>query len=523
MTARFLLRPALLLAAVAAVAAGCVGHRSQVREYEAGRETAFFREQAALARAPSAPAVAPVLAGTETLEELRSRQVRRIEERDELAGLLDLSDPATRAAFEAGADDGRTRALVARAPLALPEVLALAVARSPAASAARETWRATVEQIGQAAWLEQVTAAYRGLARWTDTRVGGDGSAAPRAMGRESYPWPAATALRGEMADLEAAMARERLRASLAEALAAARESHAEAWEASGREKLLEGFLPFLRSMAEVAAARYGAGKGMQDEQLRIETEIRRMETDLAAARNDRGAAEARLRAVLDLQADALLAGMAPPPAPKETPDAGALAGVAATSSPMVAMAERSLAMTRVAIRMGEIMSRPLPESAASPDPGFRAPGNGDPGGGGMGGDEASAGGAMGLRPRAPWYGVEEAYLRELHRRSSAAEKELAAARRDAEAMARDAWRMLDTALRELRTAESTAVPLAEQAFEVSRRNYQTGAVDFAMHLEAWGELVRARFSALEARLMVARGLAMTTRATGSVPMEEKR
>jgi outer membrane protein TolC len=275
--------------------------------------------------------------------------------------------------------------------------------------------------------------------------------------------------------------------------------------------------------MAEVAAARYGAGIGMQDEQLRIETEIRRMETDLAVARNDRAAARARLRAVLDLPADVPLLEMSPPAVPAESPDVDTLARAAATSSPMVAMAARSLEMTRVAVRMGEIMSRPLLESSASAEPGFRAPAKGGMGGEGMGGEAAAPGSAMGLKPSAPWYGVEEAYLRELRRRSAAVEIDLAGSRRNAEAMSRDAWRMLDSALRELRTAEATAVPLAEQAFEVSRRNYQTGVVDFAMHLEAWGELVRARFSALEARLMAARGLAMSTRATGSDPMEEKR
>ncbi|NUN51159.1 MAG: TolC family protein [Planctomycetaceae bacterium] len=198
------------------------------------------------------------------------------------------------------------------------------------------------------------------------------------------------------------------------------------------------------------------------------------------------------------------------------------MARAAAASSPMVAMAERSLEMTRVAIRMGEIMSRPLLESAASTDPGFRAPAQGGMEGEGMGGGAAAPGAAMGLKPSAPWYGVEEAYLRELRRRSTAAESDLAASRRDSDAMARDAWRMLDTAIREIATAEKTAVPLAEQAFEVSRRNYQTGVVDFAMHLEAWGELVRARFSALEARLMAARGLAMATRATGAAPTTEE-
>ncbi len=522
MKSRFL-PSTVLSAALVALAAGCAGHRAQVREYEGGRETAFFREQVTLARVVGASADAPALAETATLEELRSRQIRRVEERDELAGLLDLSDPAARAAFDAGADDARARDRISKGPLDVNEVLALAAARSPAARAARESWRAAVEQIDQAAWLEQVTAAYRGLARWTDTRAGGDGPAAPRAMGREAYPWPAATALRGEMADLEAAMARERLRAALAEALGSAREAHAEAWEAAGRERLIAEFLPFLRSMAKIAAARYGSGKGMQDEQLRVETEIRRMETDLSAARNDRAAAEARLRAILDLSASVPLPPMAPPTPPAKAPDVDALARVAAASSPMVAMAQRSLELTLVAIRMGEIMSRPLIESAAPADPGFRAPVTGGMEGEGAGGDAAAPGASMGLKASAPWYGVEEAYLRELRRRSAAAESELAGSKRDAEAMARDAWRMLDTALREIRTAEATAVPLAEQAFEVSRRNYQTGVVDFAMHLEAWGELVRARFSALEARRMAARGLAMATRATGSDPMEERR
>jgi len=505
-TSRALLR-ALLLALAAAASTACSRHRAHVGAFDQGRETRFFREQIARARAPapeSRPDASSRDAPASSLGEAGERWVRRVEERDDFAGILDLAGPVAREAFEAGRSAEATESLLAKGPLALETVRGLVAARSPRVREARESWRAAVEQFDQARWLEEVSAAYRGF----DARVGSEG---PGAMAGGLSPWPAASALRGEMADLESAMAREQARMALVAALADAEEAFAAAWEAGERARVLDGFLRVQHDTVRVAAARYAAGRGRQDEALLAEAESRRLESDLAAAKEQRNGAAARLNALLDRAPAAPLPPFAAPALPRDPPEAASVVSASA-ASPEVGMAERALDLSRVAVRMAEVMGHPLPGASGRPGSGAAeaAPGEMGMAGGGTSGPPA----AMPSETATPWYGIEEAYLRELRRRASAAEAARDAARREAEAAAREAWRGLDAGLRELRVAEDASVPLAEQAFEVSRRDYETGAAGFAEHVRSWEALVRARLAVLAARRMAVEARAAILRAT---------
>lgn len=498
--------PVLVLAGL--VAAGCSAHRRQVREFEEGAASAYFREETLRAAAPAAPAP-DLLAGLRgEAEALRARGAawrERILRRPELEGSLDTGDPAVREALEAGPDDAATEALLRRGPLPAGSLLALVAARSPSVREARESWMAVVERLDQASWLEEVTASYRAFARDLDTRVGG-GPAAPRSMDEGFLPWPSAAALRGEMAGLEAAMALQRARLAVVEALAAAEEASAAEGEAAGRAAEMEGLLPVLRTMAGVAATRYAAGKGTRAEALRVETEVARMEAAIESARGERAEAASRLNALLDREPGAPLPALDAPPLPAAPPPVEGVVARALGGNPMVAMAALAVPMARVGIRMAEAMAHPPPASATA--------------GGPAGGMEGSG------APRArvsPWYGTEEAYLRELRHRAAAAEEAAVASRRGAEAMAVEAWTRLDAALRDLRVASGTALPLAEQAFEVSRRDYADGAAGFADHLDAWGSLVGARLDALTHRRRSLDALAALRRATGTGPTENQR
>jgi len=173
----------------------------------------------------------------------------------------------------------------------------------------------------------------------------------------------------------------------------------------------------------------------------------------------------------------------------------------------MVRAKSRELERARVALRMAETMAHPLPASAARLERGQ--------------GIEAGAGREDGAMARGPmagapaWYGVEEAYLRGIRRRIAADEAGLDAARRGAVAMAREAWTTFDTSLREMRVMERTGVPLARQAFEVSRRSYESGAASFVDHLQAYWMFVEAEHEAVEARQRASRARAAMVRAVG--------
>jgi outer membrane protein TolC len=501
-------RPALALLAL--VAGGCAAWRAEVRRFDEGPETAFYREQsvraAAAPTAPAAPAVPSAVPPGADLEARGDGWRRRTGTRDELEGLLSRGDERTASLLEAAATDEATEQALAAAPLDLETVRVLAAVRAPSVRAARESWRATIEQFDQAAWLEDLLTAFRPFTRSLDTRVG---EQPQQGMTSAFSPWPSTVALRGEMAEAEVAMAHQMTRAAAAEAMAAVEEAWFEQWHAEESLRLKRGFLDVLRLMAEAAARRYAAGKGMQEEAVRVEVQVADLRADLARHTAERASAVAKQNTLLSRPGEAPLPEAAAPRFPDEIPAMERAAAAARDRSAMALSKAAAADEARIALRMAEVMLHPGPAAPArlesGPDRGMEMP-SGAP-----------------LVEAALSTGSEEAYLRELRLRVSAAEAEREAARRGAESMAAEAWTTLDTALREVRVKDRTAIPLARQVFEVSERAYETGAEGLAEHLQAWWMYVEARHGAVEARMRAGFARAALLRAAGAEVTERPR
>ncbi len=474
---------------MALLAAGCGASRAEVRRFDDEHPSRPM------------PVPRPVEEAAPDLSALRGRWDARRNAADHLAGILPAESEAL---LRAAASDEATEKALAGAPLDLETVRALAAVRSPAARAALEAWRASVEQIEQAAWLEGLLAAFRPFTRTLDTGIGEQ----PQKEWTASFaPWPSTVALRGEMADAGVARSREEARAAAVEAAARAEEAWFEQWHAEESLRLKSGFLETLKRTAAVAARRYAAGQGMQEEALKVEVDIANLAADVARHRSERSAAVLKLNALLSRPAGAALPEAATPRFPADLPPAERAEAAARESNPMARAKGFAADEARIAVRMAETMLHGQPATAARLERGR--------------GLEAGADRSMETVPGAPaaevslLFGPEEAYLRGLRRQVEAEASGAEAARREAGSMAREAWTSLETALREARVQEVTAAPLARQAFEVSFKAYEAGTGKYADLVQAWWMAVEAHHGAVEARMRAGFARAALLRATG--------
>ena len=82
--------------------------------------------------------------------------------------------------------------------------------------------------------------------------------------------------------------------------------------------------------------------------------------------------------------------------------------------------------------------------------------------------------------PKTPWFGTEDAYLRETRQKLRALREDLKKAEVATNTMVRNAWFMLDRARRETALYRDEVVKLSRSALDVSTRGYESGNVSFA-------------------------------------------
>jgi outer membrane protein TolC len=82
--------------------------------------------------------------------------------------------------------------------------------------------------------------------------------------------------------------------------------------------------------------------------------------------------------------------------------------------------------------------------------------------------------------PKAPWYGSNDAYLKETRLSLAAMKQELIRAEAATDRRVREAWFALDQARREADLYGRTVVSLSRSALDVSTKGYEAGTVSFA-------------------------------------------
>lgn len=443
------------------------------------------------------------------------------------------ADALTRAAADpAGAERGRSfflapdsEALVRLAParddeakalnalrdgIALSDLDALIALRNPAVRAARSEVAASVEAYGQAANLDEIVRRY---AAFTASAMPGVGTAMAESVSTK-FPFPGILALKGQVAASGVDMAFEQSQAVAANAVTEGRKAFWDLSYLNAARGVTLLMLDLMKNLSSSASARYEAGKGMFADAVRAATELATLREELVTINRESRTVEARLLSLLALPPDGLLGAPRATQLPASLPEEvsfreEALAGrrdlkaMRAEASRMELMIEMSETM----IYPGFSLNLSLYDNRSVTQVGTMAMQE-------TFATSTTASEGAGL-PKAPWFGQNDAWLRETRQKLDALRQSIRDEELKTESMAREAWFQADAALREEDLYRRKVDEFNRLALDASRRNYEAGSTSFTDVLETHRAWLETRLSAERRRANLGIALAEMDRLTG--------
>ena len=377
-----------------------------------------------------------------------------------------------------GAPQTPARAVQAPAPLRssdalferaeLESYLAYGLMHSAQLRAAFEAWRAATERVEQASTLPDPRLSFGQFIEEVQTRTGPQ----ERRIGlSQAFPWPGKLNAKADLATRKAEAAWEQVEE---ERLRVARRIevafHEYAFLAS-ELSITRELLGLVQGLEPVVQGRIRSGAGQED-LLRLQVEIGRLEDDVASIEQRRSALSARLADAMNLPlrgAERLL------PLPElSTPatsarNTAALVEQALASSPRIAVLERRLEAARSAENLTKYKRRP--EFAARVD--YIDTGDAlDAGAPGSGDDPLFVGLSMSLPV---WTSSYSAAEREARHAVRAAHAQLEDARSTLNADIADEVYRIDDAQRRLVLYRESLVPRARESLQLTTAAYRAG------------------------------------------------
>lgn len=369
-----------------------------------------------------------------------------------------------------------------RGPLSW-ETLAVGVAMmNPGVAAARNQWLATIKQYDQAEFLEGLLREYQSFTRYLDT---GAGSAMNRAMPGSYFPYPNSIALKGEMLREQVRLAELEWERVLRDALVRAGELYfSYQFQFRGAAAVGEN-VSLLEDLVDVVQDRYATGLATQPDVLRLQTALERQRNLLLDFHAQQRSDAAAINAILGRAVGAELGGPTDRDHPAVPVSRDELVDTARRTRQETLEQEARVARTQIAIRMGEIMNRPLASQGFSLfDPGMA--------------DPVATPGSMsfGVKPSAPaipTYAQAEAYLAEMRSRLEAERQLLQQAIADTGALAVTMLEQVDVARRHVDLVRDVVLPLEQSAYDIALRAYTAGELTFIDLLDAESRLIETR------------------------------
>ena len=385
--------------------------------------------------------------------------------------------------------------------IALSEAVALAVARTPRARAARRRAAATAARVPQVTALDDPTLMSTSYPVRDQSLQTAGGRIQTGVQLTQRFPWLEKLDARGEVVRREVQAALTEVATAELEAALAARTAWFEAWFAGRAVEVTRRNRELLEQLSDVALARVRTG-GAQTDVLRTRLEIDRLDDRLLTLRRQRDVARADLAAVLRLPP-----GTALPTADDDLPPLNAAAEVEAL---FAAARECRPELKRIGWEIArDRAQRRVACLAGKPD--FTA---------GLGyavvtEENALAGVANGRDNVSVLFGLTLPIYRDKIRAGVAeAEERIAADSRrfDAEtddtlrAIRRLAFR-LETLADQLDLLNDRILPRAEQTLEVSLADYRGERVGFTEVADSYADILRLEVQ--EARLRADTGVAL--------------
>lgn len=175
----------------------------------------------------------------------------------------------------------------------------------------------------------------------------------------QEVPYPGKLRLAGEVAILEAERVEKDLGLVRLDVASAVKSAYADLYRWDRTSALLEETRATLEVLAEAARRRYEVGEGIQESVLKAQTEILRIEAEIASARQERRAAQLRLNAVVGRAEDVPVGPALHLPGAYVPEDSEPLSEDAVAGSPEIGGLDASVRRSEAGLRLARLNLKP--------------------------------------------------------------------------------------------------------------------------------------------------------------------
>ncbi|MGB5984663.1 MAG: TolC family protein [Desulfobacterales bacterium] len=373
----------------------------------------------------------------------------------------------------------------------LPELEILTLLRHPGIQAAQNKLAAALQGFDQVTQLDEILRQYGAFTEGIMPGVGPMKGSDPVGM---KFPYPGITSLKGQVVNQGVKIARENLAIARRDALSEVRRAHWTLTFAVQAQVITREILALFDHLESVALTRYEAGSTSYQDVVTVRIERAILGEALTTYAQQRRSVSAGIRAMLDLAPQVPLGNPRGAPEGLEMPPVDELYALAREQRQELRRLRARIGQTERMIEMAETMILPTYASNLSlyPDQAVRQVGSAAM--------EESFGTTIraemgaGL-PKLPWYGSQDAYLREIRQKLGALKAELRQAETTTDARVHQGWIKLDQARREVRLYRGTIVELSQTSLDVSTREYEAGKVSFADVIGSYSQWLNTRLA----------------------------
>ena len=523
---------------------GCAHYRQSLADYKKNEPTPYLQSTMAWVNG-SATAAHEDKATTRSVVMVKGKLVQTTQTSDlsalraEFGQPEDAFDKVVAKVFTLSPEEAARRMTPLRDEQAINERLAkriswdelrFAVAlHNPAVRAGRQSWQAALRQFEQADYLESLVGQYRTFTRNLNVEPGNQMN---RQMTQNFFPSPSVIALKGEMVRWMARMANEEWQMTLRDQAVEAGQAFYEYQYLTRAIAVSRENIGLAKDLLAVVEQSYGAGSGSQANVVKLQTALARQENELRDMESMRAGQAGKINALLGRDANAPLGASDDKDYPQFSIKLQPLVERALRQRQEIQMQQAKVERTRVAIRMSEVMNRPLasqgysllergmmaeaaPETGAmetqqqSGEIGGDSGSQGGMGGGAnassapMGGAQGESNPSFGLRAKTvprPLYAQAESYLAEMRQRLGAEQAQLDQVIAQTRGQARMMLEELDVARREVELMRGEVLPKNEFTYNTARAAYTAGQTTFLDMLDAERMLLESRMELQKAR-----------------------
>lgn len=406
------------------------------------------------------------------LLETRSKWEKAIDEKETFS----IADPEFIASVSIAASNIKTSAASLQNSFSKEMLEALVLLRNPSITSAENKLRASIEKISQIANLDEILRQYNAFTKDAMTGIGPMKGKDPVAM---KFPFPGVMALKGQVVEKEVEVAKLDLEIARRNAVTSIRKAYWNLLFVRKAREITQEILTLLTYLEQVATTRYETGRTSYQDVIKVRINRETLEEKLRTIKERQKTVEISILALLNLPEDTRMG------TPKQfklsvaVPEPDKLFDMAKINRQEIRQLHAKIEKMERMVELAETMILPsyslnlsLNENDAVKSVGTFNKKETFP-------VSTTASRGAGL-PKNPWYGVNDAYLRQTRQKIEALRENLKSLEDKTTMLVRNAWFELDRSKREESLFANTVVELSKTTLDVSTRGYESGKVMFA-------------------------------------------